>query len=150
MIKRLVIVICLITFSTAASADSPARYGAGLAFGEPGGITFYYRASEKAFVQAFLGSGLVLGGDYNFAFTEALTANKNIVPYLGFGGFIFSGYHWSRSRDSTGFGLRMPLGLLIAIPDAPFHVHVEVAPATTINPFMYSFAAAMAGVRFLF
>jgi hypothetical protein len=44
----------------------------------------------------------------------------------------------------------MPLGLLIAIPDAPFHVHVEVAPATTINPFMYSFAAAMAGVRFLF
>ena len=150
MIRRLIIASALFMFSNAAIADQSKQYGAGLAFGEPGGITFFYRTDEKSFVQAFIGSGLVLGGDYNFAFLNAIPSQKNIVPYLGFGGFIFSGDHWSRSRDSTGFGLRMPLGVLVQIPEAPFHIHLEVTPATTISPFMYSFAAAMAGVRFLF
>jgi hypothetical protein len=148
MIKRALLIFSLLVLP--ASAFSQEKYGLGLAFGEPGGITFFYQTSDKSFVQAFIGPGLVLGGDYNFAFIDAIPSQKNVIPYLGFGGFIFSGDHWAHSRDSTGFGIRMPLGLLIKIPEAPFHIHLEVTPATTLNPFMYSFAAAMAGVRFLF
>jgi len=124
--------------------------GIGLSFGDPGGLTFFYRTTEKEFIQAYLGSGLVIGGDFNFSFAGKLWSQNSVIPYLGFGGFVFSGDSWAHSKDASGFGIRMPIGVILKVPDAPFHVHLEVAPATTISPFMHSFAAAMAGVRFLF
>lgn len=150
MIKRIAFTLACLFLPTTGSAASAERFGVGLAFGDPGGITFIYRNTEKSFFQAYLGSGLLLGSDYDFVFTDLISSQKNVIPFLGFGGFIFTGDHWSRSRDATGFGLRMPVGLLIEIPEAPFHFHLEVAPAMTISPFMYSFASAMIGVRFLF
>jgi len=150
MIRHILLCLTLMTFSAEASAFSFADRGVGLAVGEPGGITLFYRDSEKSFIQAFIGPGLMAGVDYNFAFAGALKSATNVTPYLGLGGFLFTGDHWSAPHNVSGFGLRMPAGLLIQIPEAPFHFHLEVAAASTISPFMYSFAAIMAGVRFLF
>jgi hypothetical protein len=140
----------LLLISPKASAFSYANRGVGLAIGEPAGITVFYRTSDKAFVQAFIGPNMVLGGDYNFAFAGAIKDAPSVTPYLGFGGFIFNRDYRNRETDTSGFGIRMPSGLLFQIPEAPFQFHVEVSAASTINPFFYSFASAMVGLRFLF
>ena len=144
------IILFLFFLTSDVFAFSSEKFGLGLAVGEPGGVTAFLRTNDRSFVQAFLGPNLVVGGDYNFAFTRLVPSSPNITPYLGFGGFLFAGRTWTYSRGTTGFGIRMPVGLLIKVPEAPFHFHLEIAPSTTINPFMDSFAAFLAGVRFLF
>ncbi len=140
--------LCLIP--SQAAAFSYANRGIGLAIGEPAGVTMFYRTSDKAFVQAFVGPSMVLGADYNFAFAGAIKEAPRVTPYLGFGGFVFTRDYGYRETASAGFGIRMPAGLLFQIPDAPFQFHLELSVASTLNPFFYSFASAMAGLRFLF
>ena len=138
--------------STAADASSfaSADNGIGLAVGEPAGITYFRKIDDQSFAQAFIGSNLVIGLDYAIAFPGAVKNLPNFTPYVGGGLFLFSSRYWDHARDNSGIGLRMPLGVLIQIPNAPLHFHLEVAPSTTINPFMYSFVDAMIGARFLF
>lgn len=150
MTRLFQLVIIWMSLSGYAFGFSLEKFGVGLAVGEPGGMTAFLRTSDRSFAQAFIGPNLVIGGDYNFAFARIIPSTPNITPYLGFGGFVFAGRTWTYSKGTTGFGIRMPVGLLIKIPEAPFHFHLEIAPATTINPFMESFATFMAGVRFLF
>jgi len=150
LILTAILLDIFISQSADASSFASADNGIGLAVGEPAGITYFRKIDDQSFAQAFIGSNLVIGLDYAVAFPGAVKNLPNFTPYVGGGLFLFSSRYWDHARDNSGIGLRMPLGVLIQIPNAPLHFHLEVAPSTTINPFMYSFVDAMIGARFLF
>ena len=134
----------------AGGSYSNANNGIGIAIGDPGGITFFHKLDETAFIQAYVSRYLLLGADYNMVFPRAIHAIPELTPYVGAGAFLFTSNSWNHSRHHSGVGARIPLGLLLQVPNAPIQFHFEIAPSTTVIPFMYSFADAMIGVRFLF
>jgi hypothetical protein len=140
--------------SLAASGWVNADNGLGIAVGEPGGITFFHKLEEKSFIQAYISRYFLVGADYAMVFPRAIHAIPELTPYVGGGGFLFSAHYWYdddlRRRSTLGIGARIPFGMLLQIPDAPVHIHLEIAPATTVIPFMWTYFDAQLGVRFLF
>jgi hypothetical protein len=137
-----------------ASSWVSANNGVGIAIGDPGGITFFHKLEEKSFVQAYVSRYFLVGADYAMVFPRAIYAVPELTPYIGGGAFMFSTHYWYyddyRRHSDLGIGGRIPLGLMLQIPDAPIHIHLEIAPTTTVIPFIWTYADAQLGVRFLF
>ncbi len=143
-----------------ASSYASANNGVGIAVGDPGGITFFHKLDERNFIQAFLSQNLLIGADYASAFPNAITAIPELTPFVGGGAFFFKFSHsyygrydrygYYKSGDEFGIGGRIPLGLLLQVPNAPVQFHVEISPSILVIPALYSFLDAMIGVRFLF
>jgi hypothetical protein len=151
----LVAIVCFRNVPAQAAAGwVHADNGIGIAVGEPGGITFFHKLEEKSFVQAYVSRYFLVGADYAMVFPRAIHAIPELTPYIGGGGFLFSAHYWYdddlRRRSSLGLGARIPFGMLLQIPEAPVHLHLEIAPATTVIPFMWTYLDAQLGVRFLF
>lgn len=141
----------------AASSYANARNGVGLAVGSPGGITFFHKLDDSAMVQAFIGPGLLFGGDYALLFPKEIHAIPELTPYVGGGAFFFTHHDWYHHHryhhdhhDSLGIAGRVPVGLLLQLSEAPVQFHFELAPSITVIPFMYTFIDAMIGARFTF
>jgi hypothetical protein len=111
--------------SRAFAADSygTTRNGLGIAIGEPGGITFFHKISERSFMQAFISRYLLIGADYAVMFPRAIYSIPELTPFVGGGAFLFTSRHWDHSRDVGGVGMRIPLGLLLQVPNAPIQFH---------------------------
>jgi hypothetical protein len=154
--------VFLFSVASAAYAGSEswvfAPNGVGIAVGTNGGLTGFHKMDERTFVQGTIGGlsngGLVLGADYAMVFPRAIYAIPELTPYIGGGAFIFSCNRWCSNMagvdDGTGFGARIPFGLLLQIPNAPVHIHLEVGPSTTVIPEVHSGFDAVLGARFLF
>jgi hypothetical protein len=138
----------------AASGWVNGNNGLGIAVGDPGGVTFFHKLEDKSFLQAYVSRYFLIGADYAMAFPRSITSIPELTPYIGGGGFLFSAHYWYddslRRHRTIGVGGRIPLGLLLQIPQAPIHIHLEVAPATTVIPFMWTYVDVQIGVRFLF
>lgn len=152
--RRLVLFIILATGLNANAVAGPsyvsADNGIGIALGEPGGLTFFHKLNDQYFIQGFLSRDLLVGADYAFVFNGAIHAIPELNPFIGAGAFVFTNHSWDQSRDRSGMGVRIPLGLLLQVPNAPVQFHAEITPSCTVIPFIDSFADAMIGVRFLF
>ena len=134
----------------AGQSYSSTNNGVGISVGTTGGLTFFHKIDEQSFVQAFLSRDLLVGADYAFVFPRAVYAIPELTPFIGGGAFVFTYNGWDRSRERAGIGARIPLGLMLQIPDAPVHLHLEIAPSCVVIPFVASFADVILGVRFLF
>ena len=160
--------LSLLIAGTSAYAKSERSYvsannGIGIAIGDPGGITFFHKMDEDHFIQAYFSQNLLIGADYATVFPYAITAIPELTPFIGGGAYLFKfayefyDYYGRYSRYSRygksgdlGVGARIPLGLLLQVPNAPIQIHLEIAPSVLVIPVIYSYLDLMIGVRFLF
>jgi hypothetical protein len=142
------------TSSYAGSSYTPGNTGLGITVGDFGGLTFFHKLDQQSFVQAYISSHFLVGSDYAVTFPNAFPTAPALLPYVGGGGFLFSTRYWSiydnHGHSISGIGAKLPIGMLIQIPNAPVHIHAEISPACTLTPFVESFLAVQVGARFLF
>jgi hypothetical protein len=140
--------------AVASSSYTPGTTGFGVTVGTFGGLTGYHQFSDQNFIQISVGHNLVLAGDYGIRLANITPKHPELMPFVGAGAFVFSNRYWStysdRGKHLSGLGVRIPLGIMYQIPEAPVHLHAEIAPSATISPFIASFLAFELGIRFIF
>lgn len=156
LFTKIALVFTLVFCSSAMAGSSytPGTMGFGISVGDFGGLTLYHKLSEQNFLQASISRNLVVAADYAIAYPNAVASAPALTPFVGGGAFAFSTSYWDEYEDRgkriAGLGARIPLGVLLQIPNAPVHIHGEITPSCTVVPFVESFLAVQLGVRFIF
>jgi hypothetical protein len=141
-------------FLSPLNADAGHDFGLGIQVGNMGGITGIVNPDDRAMIQGVIGTfwydGLLLGADYCVKFPGAFSGNNVLTPYIGGGGYAFSGTSWRRTDRYSGFGVQMPFGIIVDLPKVPVHIYAQIAPAINRVPFTDSYLQFAVGARFLF
>lgn len=169
----LLALLSLSSFSaTAANLPGPTPsnsrgFGLGIVLGEPTGLSAkLWLSGENAldFGLSFsFDDYLLLFSDYLFHFNGALGRSSAFVsqltPYVGVGGvlaFANSGHYdkdrhfFRRTRDSVGFGVRIPVGIEWLAPRVPLGVFIELVPGLSLVPATSGFIEGGIGIRYYF
>lgn len=122
-------------------ADSPRGLGIGVVLGEPTGLSFALRPSERSAFQAHISWSLV--NDRARANLDYLHTLGTIVPttgqfrlplYVGLGGTLgVAGDPSPWDEPTPWVGARVPFGLALH-PNAPVEVFAEIAPVVYVLP----------------
>ncbi len=135
----------------AASDNLENRFGAGLMFGEPIGLTLKYWVNETFAVDGGLGAsfhredGLQLHSDALWhVFGSHHCPHGLLSPYIGVGG---------RAKFQDGddrFGVRVPIGVSYMLDRSPVDMFLEIAPVLDVEPSVQGSFNVAAGARFWF
>ena len=133
---RALIVILLAASGSARAAESgvvnkSGSIGAGVAFGQPIGITGKLWLSPTMAADAALGyhfnHNFDMHADYLLHTNELTPAmNGNLPLYIGLGARLLAG-------DDTQFGLRFPIGISYLIGSKHLEIFAEIAPVLDLS-----------------
>jgi hypothetical protein len=145
--------------------DRPATKSDGVGFilGQPTGFTGkFWLAPNQAIDAGFawsLDSFILIYGDYLLHFHGAFgTSNeflRRLEPYAGLGAVLFiqetpNGKYFTSNGDSTGFGVRIPLGAEWLMRTAPLGFFAEIVPGIGLVPSSFAFVQGGIGARYYF
>ncbi len=120
-------------------SPSQGRFGIGVVFGEPTGLTGKYWLTGSTAIDGSLGYSFFdrfrMNIDYLVHDNKAFEAPEFSL-YYGIGGSILGGEGYvTRSRVGTfGIGARGVLGGTYLFPRAPLDVFLEIAPVVVLAP----------------
>lgn len=113
------------------------RFGIGLTFGTPTGISMKYLNSSQDAIHGYVGGGfggVALGADYMF-YSKAFR-DPNFALYYGPGAFVgptmFGPIH--PVNEPLGVGVRFVMGVDYVLPHDPFDLSFELGPALAFSP----------------
>ena len=128
--------IIILALSTYAYGQPSKKFGAGLVFGEPTGISARYWLKENRSLNSYLSwnnepaSNFRLQGSYVFYHFDLLGLEPDagqLPLYYGLG------VH-ARLGNESEFGLRAPIGISYIFNTAPLDIFMEFAPTVTLFP----------------
>ncbi len=152
----------LFAFGAIAHAQGGAsgvRFAAGLAAGDPAGISLEAEGEGSMGLRALVGWDLRSPGGPTAAFDVLVRfrpidfVSLPLVPYAGLGlkaTFLVGDGRYGDSSAERGFGFRLPLGVRHAFGDWRIEAFLETAPGLRFAPdFAFDLDAAL-GARILF
>jgi hypothetical protein len=161
--------VALIAFSERPAAadafDRPAPKGDGVGFilGQPTGFTGKFWIAPNQAVDAGLAwtldSFFLIYGDYLLHFHGAFGTSddflRRLEPYAGVGAVLFiqetpNGKYFTSNGDSTGLGVRIPLGAEWLMRTAPLGFYAEIVPGMGVVPSTFAFVQGGIGARYYF
>lgn len=128
----------------AVSTDEGLAIGA--TSGAHDGISLMYRTSKDGALQ----STISLGDDSNYINVDRLFMkpemfrNEYAVPYVGVG------YYRDNANGFVSQGVRVPIGILLNVPESPLQLSLEMAPAMEVHPDVETSVEKSMGVRYAF
>lgn len=142
--KKLVLLLILLVAVLSPAAAAKGDISAGLALGEPSGITGRYVLEDKLSIDglaafSFVGNSLYLRATAAYEIAEFAIEDLKFYPYAGGGvGMSIGG----------GFGLDIvaPVGVSYYFDDPAIEVYLEVAPRVDlVNSFKFNIGGALGG-----
>jgi hypothetical protein len=147
----------LFPISHAAASPGAGKFGLGIAFFDPTGLSVKYKFSEKKSVSGAIGwnrHGASLFAQYHFDEIQLVPKEGVDLAFTyGLGARLVtherkdSNYKYYRDRL---FGVRMSAGLNYVTPKVPIEIFFELAPVLVVVPETFFELDAVLGVRYFF
>ena len=142
------IAFCLL-MATHVSPGQERKFGLGLIFGEPTGVSAKYWLSSTTALDFALGGGLFREGgvhfhmDYLWHSFDAIKSTERFPVYYGVGGSI-------NAEGENSLAARGVIGVAWLSHDTPVDVFLEFAPTLRFSPSTDFVVEGGAGVRYFF
>ena len=135
------------------SYDNSGRFGAGVIFGEPTGLSLKYWLSDALAIDGAAGWSAADHTDF-YLHSDVLWHNFDLIPvshgrlpfYFGVGGLL----RFRDDNQDNQVGIRVPVGLSYMFDRAPVDIFVEVAPAIDLAPSVRGDITGGIGIRYWF